>query len=324
MTKTPPLYRNPHLPAAPQAMQRQIEYGGLTWIDFTYPSREHVEYLRDQYGFHPLHLEDILSRIQRPKIDDNSDPNYLFLVLHFPVFNEMSRLSTVSEIDIFIGQDFIVTTHDSRLRPHVRLVQLADELETARTQLMARGSGFLLYRIIETLVNACFPMLNKLDEKVDQLEEHIFEADVATSVENLSFLRRDIISLRRIIRPNIPVLHSLTARERSFLQLDAEAYFGDLTDGMNRLWDMLEEQKEIIEGLDATLSSLTSHRINRETKAFTLITVIFLPMTLIASILGMNVTLPFADHPLALPIALIIMLVLAGGMLIFFRNRRWI
>lgn len=324
MTKNPALSHQPKLPLAPKALQRQIEHNGLTWTDITYPSRDHVEYLRERFHFHPLHLEDILSRIQRPKIDDNAEPGYLFLVLHFPVFNEMSRLSTVSEIDMFIGPDFVVTTHDSRLRPLVRLGQLADEMEQARAQLMSRGSGFLLYRIIETLINACFPMLNKLDQKVDELEERIFEANVATSVEELSFLRRDIISLRRIIRPNITVLRSLSARERSFLQLDAEAYYGDLTDGMNRLWDMLEEQKEIIEGLDATLSSLTSHRINAETKVFTLISVIFLPMTLIASILGMNVSLPFAEHPLALPISLIVMIVLALGMLAVFRNRRWI
>jgi magnesium transporter len=204
------------------------------------------------------------------------------------------------------------------------MVQLADEVASTRSELMARGSGFLLYRIIETLLHSCFPMLAKLDAQVDELEAEIFATDVEKSVEELSFLRRDIISLRRITRPNLPVLRSLATRERVFLQLDEDAYFGDLTDALNRIWDMLEELKEIIEGLDATMSSLTSHRINREMKVFTLITVIFLPMTLVASILGMNVTLPLADHPMAFPFSLMLMIILALLMLIFFRYRRWI
>jgi magnesium transporter len=261
--------------------------------------------------------------LQRPKIDDNDNPKYLFIVLHFPVFNEATRLSTVSEIDIFAGDDYLVTTHDMHLRPLVQLLQRA-ESEHDRPELMGRGTGYLLYLIIESLVDACFPMLYKLDEKLDRLEETIFEQDVQQTVEELSFVRRDIIALRRILRPNLPVVRSLAARERDFLHVDEDVYFGDLTDGLNRLWDMLEEHKEIIEGLDATLSSLTSHRINRETRLFTLISVIFLPMTLIASILGMNVMLPYSEHPLALPVALLLMAGLGAGMLVYFRHRNWI
>jgi magnesium transporter len=318
-----PPSRETRLAATPLALQHQIEHAGLTWYDFTYPSREQVEFLREQFGFHPLHLEDVLSRIQRPKLDDNTDQEYLFLVLHFPVFNETTRLSLASEIDVFIGRNFIITAHDGHIRPLIRLVHFAHTAEKGRTQLMSRGSGYLLYRIIEALVNACFPMVSKLDEKVDDLEERIFAEDVRRTVEELSFLRRDVMSLRRIIRPNIPVLRALAAREWAFLPLD-ETYFDDLTDGLGRIWDMLEEHKEIIEGLDATLASLTSHRINREMKLFTLITVIFLPMTLVASILGMNVALPFAENPLALPITIVLMVMLAAGMLGFFRYRGWI
>jgi magnesium transporter len=314
----------PRQPMAPQAIQHFIEHAGLEWIDFTFPGREQVEYLRERFDFHPLNLEDVVSKIQRPKIDENDDPEYLFLVLHFPVFNEMTRLSAVSEIDIFIGPNYLATTHDGRIRPLLRLLQHVDTNEKARALAMSHGSGYLLYRVIEVLVNACFPMMNRLDEKVDTLEEQIFEQDVAKSVEELSFLRRDVMSLRRIIRPNLPVIRSLATRERAFLQLDEAAYYGDLADGLSRIWDMLEEQKETIEGLDATLASLTSYRINREMKLFTLITVIFLPMTLIASILGMNVVLPFAEHPLALPTIILLMIAIGVGMIYYFRRKGWI
>lgn len=304
-------------------MQQQITHGGLTWLDLMYPSKEQMEVLRSHYHFHQLHVEDVLSRIQRPKIDDNPEEGYLFLVLHFPIFNEMTRLSTVCEVDIFVGRDYVITTHDGRMRPLIRLVRSVEE-PRVRDQLMGRGSGLLLYRILEVLINACFPMLYRLDERLDLLEEEMFKRDVQKTVEELSFLRRDLISLRRIIKPNIPVVRSLASRERTFLRLDEEEYFGDLTDGLTKIWDMLEEQKEIIEGLDATLSSLTSHRINQEMKIFTMISVILLPMTLIASILGMNVFIPLAEHPLALPAAVLLMLSLAGVMYAYFRYRQWV
>jgi magnesium transporter len=116
----------------------------------------------------------------------------------------------------------------------------------------------------------------------------------------------------------------LESREYEFLRLDETTYFGDVVDGLSKLWDMLEEQKEIIEGLNATLDSLTSHRINEIMKILTIISVVLLPMTLVASIYGMNIALPFDQHPLAFLIVLLIMLSAAGGMVAYFRYRHWI
>jgi magnesium transporter len=304
-------------------MEERLEYTDQVWLNIVQPGIEQVTALRAQYDFHPLHLEDVLSHLQRPKIDDNPEDGYVFLVLHFPVFDKANRLSVASEVDIFAGRYFIITLHDGRLKPLVRLAKNAAD-ERLRAQLMERGSGFLLYRIIEALVNACFPMIYRIDQRLDNIEVGIFQEDAQRMVKELSFVRRDIIAMRRIIKPNIAVVRSLEMRERAFLRLDNEDYFGDLTDGLAKLWDMLEEQKELVEGLDATLDSLTSHRINEEMKIFTLISVIMLPMTLVASILGMNVTLPFSDHPLALPVSLIIMVSLGLGMFLYFRYKDWV
>jgi magnesium transporter len=307
----------------PAATRKCLTAGDTTWVDVIYPAREEVRALAAHYGFHPLHVEDVLSRLQRPKLDESAEQEYLFLVLHFPVFNAVDRLSVANEVDIFVGRDYVVTFHDGHLRPLRRIVQSAED-DDGRELLMGRGPGFLVYRLLEAMINNCFPMLHRLDEKLDALEEGIFKSDVQATVRELSYIRRDIIALRRILKPNLPVVRSLSARERDFLRLDEDAYFGDLTDGLTRLWDMLEEHKDIIEGLDATLSSLTSHRINQEMKVFTLITVIMLPMTLVASILGMNVAIPFSDHPLALPITLLMMTLMAGGLYVFFRYKRMV
>jgi magnesium transporter len=308
-----------------ETTQQELEYNGLKWLNIVRPGTEQVAILRSEYEFHPLHLEDVLSRLQRPKIDNNpeSGGEYVFLVLHFPVFDKTNRLPVVSELDIFAGRDFVITLHDGKLKPLIRLVTNSGD-EQVRKQLMGGGSGYLLYRIIEALVSACFPMLYRVDEHLDTIEESIFGRNVHAMVQELSIVRRDIIAMRRIIKPNIPVVRSLELRERNFLRLDEEVYFGDLTDGISKLWDMLEEQKEIIEGFNATLDSLTSHRINEEMKIFTLISVIMLPMTLIASILGMNVTIPYADHPLALPVSLGVMAIPALAMYMYFRYKHWV
>lgn len=310
-------------PPTPPAAQHVLEYANLRWLDVVQPGPEQVATLRERYDFHPLHLEDVLSHLQRPKIDDNLEGGYIFIVLHFPVFDKVDRVSVPSEVDIFVGRDFVITLHDGKLKPLVRLVRAAGD-EQMRPALMGRGSGYLLYRIIETLVNACFPMLYRVDQHLDVIEAGIFQRNAQKMVEELSFVRRDIIAMRRIIRPNIAVMRSLEVRERTFLRVDEEEYFGDLSDGLSKAWDFLEEQKEIIEGLKDTLNNLTSHRINEEMKIFTLISVIFMPMTLIASILGMNVALPYDDHPMAFFGAVIVMLLLGTGMFIYFRYKNWV
>jgi magnesium transporter len=310
-------------PPAPGSTQQTLEHANLRWLDIVQPSTEHVAMLRERHNFHPLHLEDVLSHLQRPKLDDSPEDGYVFLVLHFPVFDKTDRLSVPSEIDIFAGRNYVITMHDGKLKPLVRLVKTAAN-EQVRAQLMGRGSGFLLYRIIEAMINACFPMVYRIDQNLDTIEAGIFKRNAQKMVEELSFVRRDIIAMRRIIKPNIPVVRSLEIRERTFLRVDEEEYFGDLTDGLNKLWDMLEEQKEIIEGLNATLDGVTSHRINEEMKVFTFISVIFLPMTLIASILGMNVVIPYSNHPLSMPISIGVMALLGLGMVVYFRYKHWI
>ncbi|NJN67333.1 MAG: magnesium transporter CorA family protein [Chloroflexaceae bacterium] len=313
------------LPQGRSAAQQELIYQDLKWLDLVKPGSEQIAHLRHQYQFHPLHLEDVLSRLQRPKIDDNpeSEREYVFLVLHFPVFDKTNRLAVTSEVDIFAGHDYVITLHDGKLKPLTRLVKSATDSQ-ARAQLMGGGSGYLLYRIIETLMLSCFPMSYRIDQHLDRIEAGIFGRNVHAIVQELSFIRRDIIAMRRIIRPNIPVVRSLEKRERTFLRLDEEVYFGDLTDGLDKLWDMLEEQKEIIEGLNATLDSLTSHRINEEMKIFTLISVIMLPMTLVASIFGMNVPIPLGNEPLGFPIALVILSIPAMAMYLYFRYKHWV
>jgi len=301
-----------------------IEHNGLRWIDIQRPTPTEMRYLSEHFPFHPLALEDCLSKVQRPKLDEYRDEGYLFIVLHFPLFNKSSRHTAPAEVDIFVGQQYVVTVHGGVLKPLRQLLERVPNDEATRVRLLGRGSGYLLYHIIDGLVDYCFPILSKIDAHIEDIEDRVFDRNVRDLVENISFVRRDIIALRRIIKPNLPVLRQLESRERAFLNLDEDVYFGDILDHLNRQWDILEDEKEIIEGLNYTLDSITSHRINEVMKILTVISVVLLPMTLLASVYGMNIDLPFDEQPFAFVLIMGVMLVAAATMMTYFRWKDWI
>ena len=312
-------------PASPRPLDvRTITYNGITWVDIDRPGQAEIEWLRATYGFHPLHLEDTVSKTQRPKIDDTDD--YTFIVTHFPVYSKLVRQTTASEVDIFVGASFLITAHQGNLKPLVRLFKQCAEEHEQRARFMGRSTGYLLYTIFDRLVDYCFPILSKIDENIEQIEDEIFKENVRRTVQEISIVRRDIISFRRIVKPLIPVVNSLERKHRPFLHEDMEEYFGDVSDGLSRIWDTLEEFKEVIEGLSDTISTLTNNRINDIIRVLTLISVILLPLTLISGIFGMNVPLPepLGDSHWSFELILGSMVVVMIAMLAFFRWRKWI
>jgi magnesium transporter len=301
---------------------RTVTHSGLTWVDITHPTEGEIEWLRRNYPFHPLHLDDTLSKIQRPKIDDGDD--YTFIVMHFPVYSKLVRVTTPSEVDIFVGADYLITVHAGSLKPLVRLFNQCHEDSRAREAFMGRSSGYLLYQVVDRLVDNCFPILNKIDQNIEQAEDEIFEDKVRNTIKEISIIRRDIIAFRRIIKPLIPVVASLERKQRPFLHEDMEEYFGDISDHLSKIWDTLEDYRETIEVLSDTITSLTNNRINDIIKVLTIISVILLPLTLISGILGMNIRLPGEDSPYAFVVVMGIMLTVVAAMLMFFRWRKWI
>ena len=299
-----------------------IKWGKITWINVEKPTNSDMEYLAKNYLFNLFDLEDCLSRIERPKIDEYE--NYLFLVLHFPVFKQESRVTTSSQVSIFIGEDFLVTVHTGDLKTLAKLFDDCQLNERAREEHMARSSGYLLYRILDRLVDYCFPILNRVIANIEAAEDRLFSEPARDTVQEISVLRRDVMSYRRIIRHQPAILKSLEVREYPFLREDLDVYFGDIGDHIGTISETLEEYKEVVEGLNATSDSLFSHRTNEVMKMLTVLGTILLPLLVISGIYGMNVSLPFGDSSFAFPLIILFTLCISGGMLAYFRNRRWI
>lgn len=303
-----------------------VTYGKLTWVYIENPSAPEVEYLAQHFhNFHPLNLDDVLSRVQRPKIDGYND--HLFIVLHFPVFNKQNRVTTPSEVDIFIGEDYVVTVHCSGdLKPLAKFFKECQLDEETRKSYMSRSSSYLLYYILDRLVNYCFPILNKIIDNIDKLEDLIFARPVPETVRQISLIRRDLISFRRVVHPQVGVFEALEQKEYPFIKEDQEAYFGDIADHARKIWDGLEDCKEVVDGLAETSNWLTSHRIQEIMRVLTIVMALLAPGTLVASIYGMNVPLPGGQQGSLLPLAglFFVMLGIAVAMLFFFRRRHWL
>ncbi len=303
----------------------QIVQGELTWLNIEKPTRRELDCLAQDYHFHPLDLDDCLSRIQRPKIDEYD--NYLFIVFHFPLFRKEAGVTVASQVSIFIGKNFLVTLHDGVLKPLLKLFSDCQTNEEVR-QTNMKSSGYLLYRITDMLVDYCLPITDKIMQNLENVEDEIFDARrVGGVVREISLLRRDIISNRRVIWSMKAVIGSLEYKTQRYTSEDMEVFWGDVADHVDKIWDTLDECKEIVEGLHSTQDSLASNHTSETMRILTVIATTMMPLTLVASIYGMNIALPKAGNESSLVSFLIIisvMLVSIGGMLLFFRSRRWI
>jgi len=297
---------------------------GLRWVNIERPSPIESAWLEEHFDFHALNLEDVLSRNQRPKIDEY--PDHLFIVLHFPVFDRTVGRLNAGELDIFVGQDYLVTIQNAPLQPVSYLFERCRQKEELREQVFSRGSGYLLYRIVDDAFDYCFPMLRKIGNKLDALEDDIFEGRSEDIVRDISNAKQEIINFRKVIRPQRTVLHDLEQLKQRFLapEMDLEIYFDDIVDAHERIWDMLENYKEVVEALEDTNESVISHRVNDILRVLTAFSVIILPLTLIASLWGMNVGVPGEGDPEDFWVIVGGMAVLLVGMLVYFRKRGWL
>ena len=312
------------VPAGALAERRPLELtaGGLTWVHLDSPDTDTANELAERFGWHALDVEDVLSRRQRPKIDEY--PEYLFAVLHFPVYDKAIQRLNAAELDVFLAQDYVVTLPTVPLLPVTRLFHRCEEDERLREDLFAKGSGRLLYEVLDDLFDYCFPILDKIGHKLDSVEDDMFERRAEDVVRDLSNVKQEIISYRKIIKPERTTLRLLERRVERFLPEELDLYFDDIVDGAERIWDLLDNYKEVVEGLESTNESVISHRQNDVLRVLTVFSAILLPLTLLASVFGMNVDFPGYGTGTAFWIVVGVMIAVGAGLLGFFRWKRWI
>ncbi len=303
---------------------RSLTASGLTWLNVVAPGVETATELAERFGWHPLDVEDIVSKRQRPKIDDYEDDGYLFAVLHFPAYDKAVQRLNAAEIDIFLGPDYLVTIPNRELLPVTRLFARCENDDVLREQLFAKGAGRLLYEVLDDLFDYCFPILDKIGHKLDSIEDDMFEKRAEDVVRDISNVKQEIISYRKVIKPERSTLRVLERRVDKFLPEELDLYFDDIVDSAERIWDQLDNYKEVVDGLESTNESVISHRQNDILRVLTIFSVILLPLTLISGIFGMNVHFPGFDTAALFWVIVGLMVGVIAGMFGFFRWKRWL
>ena len=302
----------------------ELTSGGLTWVHLERPGAASVAELQGRFGWHALDVEDVLSKRQRPKVDEYPDERYFFAVLHFPVYDKAVQRLNAAELDLFLGADYLVTLPTVELLPVTRLFRRCEEDEGLRTQLFAKGSGRLLYEVLDDLFDYCFPILDKIGHKLDSIEDDMFEGRSREVVRDISNVKQEIISYRKIIKPERATLRVLERRVEQFLPEELDLYFDDIVDAAERIWDLLDNYKEVVEALEDTNESVISHQQSDILRLLTLISVTVLPLTLITGVFGMNVLFPGEGSHEAFWVIVGALAVVAAATLGFFRLKRWL
>lgn len=266
----------------------------MTWIDIVNVTPEDLNYLRKSYNFHDLDLDDCLSKVQRPKVEEYDD--YRFVVLHFPIVCNKGKNNRflIEELYFFWGENFLITIHSSRM---TRLTDSFEQLKNTESKFnkyFSQGVDYLLYKLLHKLVLQIFPIMTQISYDIDWIDNNYDKKRPESVIEKISALRRNIIFLQSSLKPQRNIF---TVFEKMKDQQDKnmDVYWGDIGDYLGKIIDMAEDYQELLEGLYSSIDTLLTYRTNKIMKILAMISVIMLPLTFISSFYGMNVPLPFQN-----------------------------
>lgn len=287
------------------------------WLDLETSPEEEILWLGHVFGFHPLAIEDCLHRNQRPKLEDYE--GYLFAVLHGLRREGVLRLVT-DEVHIFLSHRYLVSVHASPLEPLNRIFERSGK----EPELLAHGPSFILHLLSDALVDAYFPILDTLGEEIDRLEDAVIRHPRRSRLNRLFALKRELVLLRRIINPQREVYNALSRRDYPFIDQRTALYFRDVHDHLLRASDTLDSYRDLLGSILEAYLTAASNRLNEVMKRLTIIATVFMPLSFITGFFGMNFELiPWKSRSLFL-LALLAVLLLPLGMLLWFFWSGWL
>lgn len=319
-----------------------VSFQGLSFVNVFNPTDFEIKYLKNTYYFNPLNLEDYMHRTQIPKIENHK--KYNLIVLRFPLFienvphdlhqygvpllpalyNHVKKRRLISSyVNIFVSKEYIVVLHSGSLPQINRIFSLCQKTLHNRTEYMGKGAVFLAYKIIDALVDDCFPVINEITATIDKIDKELEDKQSQKTLEDISTTRRNLVVFHTMIRPILPLFANLEEGRHKELNDTMQPFWGNILDHLRKIMDRVEDNQELIEGISKSNESLLSSRSNQIIKVLTIFSAVILPLTLIASIFGMNVELPFATDPLIFWKLMAIMAIGGLIMLAVLRFKRW-
>jgi magnesium transporter len=298
---------------------------GLLWVSLEEPTNQEIhDVLVECFQFHPLAVEDCLSiNYQPPKVDDFND--YLFIIVHALQPNcavdQLDKEFATIEFNAFLSQRYLVTVYRAPAMPSVQAVW---ERLRRHHRLLAKGTDSVYYAILDYMIDEYLPLLDAMDYEIDQLEDEIFARPDPPLMQRVLVLKHSIVTLRRILAPQREVMNRLSRDEFPQIATDHRIYFRDLYDHLVRLQDLSEGTRDAIGGTLEAYLSVTSNRMNEIMKTLAIISTIFLPLSFVAGIYGMNFEhMPILEWRYGYYFIWAVFFAMAGGMMWYFKRRGW-
>lgn len=297
----------------------------LIWLNVYNAGQEEIKYLRKKYNFKLTHLQASLAKTiaQRATVEQCDD--YLFIILHFPIFHNNNIIS--AEIEFFISHGLMITVHNNNIPPLIDFFNTCKKDSNATLSYKYESSAVLLYEILEKLLLDCYTLLDKNSIAISDAEDIIFAKKQKEAVKQILSLRHNIINFRKIMQNHKNIIKKLVQMESSVVpSQQIKEYYNKLIEHSKNIWEILENQKEIVEALNNTNESLLNDKISNIMKTLTIFSVIMFPLTLLAAIFGMNTIngMPFINTPNGFWIIILIMITGSMTMLLFFEKKKWL
>ncbi len=307
-------------------MLKKLTAKNFSWIDIDQPTTDDIAYVRKNYGIRDIVLNRLIPPMKRSEIEEYSQ--YFFVILHFPIFDRALRKSHPEELDVIITKDTLITSHNGKLSEHNKFFQICNECTDEKLIYLGKGHIHLLYHLLDSLIDAQLPMLDRIAENIIQIEEKVFKGQEQEMLREIAIVKRDIIEFRRIVKPQHSILETLNHKAyklfgESFMK-NMERHSQEIIGSNIKIWNTIENHKEMIESIEETNQGLLSHKLNEIMKFLTATSVILTPMAIIINIWGMNIGgMPLTGNPAGFFIVIILTLLTGFSLSAYFRARKW-
>lgn len=329
---------------------QSVSFQGLTFVNVFKPTDFEIKYLKNTYYFNSLNLDDYMHRTQIPKIENHK--KYDLVVLRFPLFSDEvpqdshqygMQLPTIythikkrrlvsSYVNFFISKEYLVVLHAGELPQIDRIFSLCQKTLHNRTEYMSQGPVFLAYKIIDALVDDCFPVINDITSTIDGIDKELEGKPSQKTLEDISTTRRNLVVFHTMVKPILPLLRELELGKHEELNGTMQSFWGNVLDHLEKIWDRIEDNQELIDGISESNEFLLRSKTNQIMATLTIMFTLTIPATVIGTFYGMNILLPggiedgswnFWGPYTTFIVIIILSIIPLISMLLYFRHKKW-
>ena len=303
---------------------KKITSNNISWIDIQNPKQKDLDELKEKFNLHPFIAQQFLPDLHRPKIEEY--PDQLFIVLYFPVYDQKTRQTKPVELDLIVTADTLITSHNENI-PELETFFNDCKVQDYHQARYFKNKGYLLFSLLDWLIDSCLPMLDHVSEKIEEIERNVFQGKEKEMLTEISIIKKDIIDFRRAIKPQRSVLEILGKKSQRVFGIELKPLAQEVIGSSIRVWNALENHRELIASIEQTNNSLLSYKLNDIMKFLTVVSFITFPLSVIVGFFGMNVfknipAIESGDYTWL--IVLMMMFMTTGIMVAYFKKKKWL